>query len=406
MKPQSSDSKNQSVSSSPGSSFPWLKAALNQLNEQGLIRARRQVTPHADGTCEIDGQLLNNFASNDYLGLTHDPRVIKNARTALENSGAGSRASALICGRTDWHVRLEEKLQEFEQAEAAILYPSGYAANLGVITALSNEQDIIFSDSLNHASLIDGCRLSQAEVKVYSHNNTSELEQMLKQSAGYRQRLVVTDGLFSMDGDVAPLNELCDLAERYDATVIVDEAHGTGVLGLNGRGAAEWMNVEQRVGVRIGTLSKALGTQGGFVTGSRQLIDWLWNRSRTQIFSTALTPMACAAAWTAIDLVQNEPQRREQLLVRSHRFQNKLKQAGVSCLEHAVGPIIPILLSDPRKAVTVARELEHFGFLVGAIRPPSVPDGTSRLRITLSFAHSDRVTDQLCDLLIEILNRP
>ncbi|MCA9041469.1 MAG: aminotransferase class I/II-fold pyridoxal phosphate-dependent enzyme, partial [Planctomycetaceae bacterium] len=185
-----------------------------------MKRTRRRVTPHGDGTCEIDGHLLKNYASNDYLGLAHDPRVIRSARTAMENAGAGGRASALICGRTDWHVLLEEKLQEFKQAEAAILFPTGYAANLGVISALTNENDLILSDELNHASLIDGCRLSRAEISVYPHNDMETLKARLANAAGYRQRMVVTDGLFSMDGDVAPLNEICDLCDQYDASVI------------------------------------------------------------------------------------------------------------------------------------------------------------------------------------------
>ncbi|MAT14716.1 MAG: 8-amino-7-oxononanoate synthase [Planctomyces sp.] len=392
------------MSPANGVSFPWMPTALKELESAGLKRSRRRVTPHADGTCEIDGHLLKNYASNDYLGLAHDPRVIRSARTAMENAGAGARASALICGRTDWHVLLEEKLCEFERAEAAILFPSGYAANLGVVSALTNEQDLILSDELNHASLIDGCRLSRAEVAVYPHNDMNALRAKLENASGYRQRLIVTDGLFSMDGDVASLNEICDLCDRYDTALVVDEAHGTGVMGIHGRGAAEWMEVEDRVAVRIGTLSKAIGSQGGFVTGSHQLIDWLWNKARTQIFSTSLTPAACAASMTAIEIIQNEPQRREQLLTAAHRFRKQLRAAGIPYCENAVGPIIPIILNDPFRAVQIAAELEHYGFLVGAIRPPSVPEGTSRLRIALSFAQADKVNDQLADLLGELIH--
>ncbi|QDU80607.1 8-amino-7-oxononanoate synthase 2 [Polystyrenella longa] len=393
-----------SASSAPRVSFPWMSTALMELESAGLKRARRRVTPHADGTCEIDEQLLKNFASNDYLSLAHDPRVIRSARTAMENAGAGSRGSALICGRTDWHVLLEDKLREFKQSEAALLFPTGYAANLGVVSALTTEDDLVLSDELNHASLIDGCRLSNAEVAVYPHNDMETLRKRLAAASGYRQRIIVTDGLFSMDGDVAQLNEICDLCDRYDASVIVDEAHATGVLGIHGRGSAEWMEVEDRVDVRIGTLSKAIGSQGGFVTGSGPLIDWLWNKARTQIFSTSLSPACCAAAMTAIEIIQNEPQRREQLLASSHRFRKKLRALGVRFHEHAAGPIVPIILNDPGRAVQIASELERYGFLVGAIRPPSVPEGTSRLRITLSFAHADKTNDQLAELLAELIN--
>jgi len=384
--------------------FSWLTDDLHGLEEDGLLRGRRCVTPLADGWCRFDGRRLLNCASNDYLGLAGDPRVVAAAKDALDEFGVGSRASALVTGRGDWHVRLEQRLARFEGREATVLFPTGYAANLGTITALAGTDDVLFCDRLNHASLIDGCRLCGAKLRVYPHRDIKTLERELKKSAGYRRRMIVTDSLFSMDADYAPLKELCDLAERYDAAVIVDEAHATGVFGRLGRGIAEWLEVEDRVAVRIGTLSKGVGCLGGFVCGSESLIRWLWNKARPQIFSTALPPAVCAAATAAIDIIESEPERRERLLTVSVQFRTRLwEQLGPSVVPEGVGPIIPVLLNDPRAAVDVAERLRDRGFLVAAIRPPTVPRGTSRLRITLSAVHDESDVMQLADDLLGVL---
>lgn len=293
--------------------FPWMSAELDSLATVGLRRRQRVVRPLPGGACEIDGRRMWNFASNDYLGLAGDSRVIAAAHAALSESGVGSRASALVTGRTEWHARLEETLARFEGQEAAILFPTGYAANVGTIAALVEDDDVVFCDRLNHASLIDGCRLSGAKLRVFRHSELDTLERELSKSADFRRRLIVTDAVFSMDGDVAPLRKLCDLAERFDAEVLVDEAHGTGVFGKYGRGVCEELEVENRVAVRVGTLSKAVGTLGGFVAGPQTLIDWLWNKARPQVFSTALPPAVCAAATAAIEIIQAEPERRAKL---------------------------------------------------------------------------------------------
>ena len=374
----------------------WLPAQLAGLREQGLARRRRCVTALPDGWCEINGRRLRNFASNDYLNLAHDPRVIDAARSALDAAGVGAGASALVTGRTDWHARLEERLARFEQQPAAILFPTGYAANAGTIAALAGEGDAVFCDRLNHASLVDGCRLSGARLRVYRHNELERLDRELQKARDARRRLIVTDAVFSMDGHAAPLPELCGLAERYEAMLLVDEAHATGVLGEHGRGASEWLGVEHRVTVRVGTLSKALGALGGFVAGPPELIEWLWNRARTQMFSTALAPSVCAAACAALDIVESEPDRRRDLLARCHRFRRQLAEAGLQTPPDGIGPIIPVLLHDAPYTIAVAAELEERGFLVAAIRPPTVPRGTSRLRITLTAAHTD---DDLASLL-------
>ena len=370
-------------------STAWLADELHDWASQGLLRRRRSVRPLADGWCEVDGRRVLNFAANDYLNLAGDPRVTAAAAEALSISGVGSRASALVCGRTTWHERLEKRLAEFEGQPAALLFPTGMAANVGTVAALAGPGDVVLCDRLNHASLVDGCRLSGARLRVYQHHELAVLERELDKAADARRRWIVTDSVFSMDGDLAPLPELCNLADRFDAALIVDEAHGTGVFGTRGRGAAELLDVERRIAVRVGTLSKAVGTLGGFVTGSQELIDYLWNHARTQIYSTALPPSICAAAVAAIDIIESEPRRRERLIAASASFREQLRAAGVESLPGSVGPIVPIVLADPEAAVRVSDHLEQQGFLVGAIRPPTVPRGTSRLRIVMTTAHTD-----------------
>jgi 8-amino-7-oxononanoate synthase len=376
-----------------------IEGALASLEREGLARRRRQVKSLPAARCILDGCELVNFASNDYLNLAHDPQVIEAARRALNDAGVGATASALISGRSGWHVTLEERLARFERQPAAILFPTGYAANVGTICALAGKHDAIFSDRLNHASLIDGCRLSQAQVHIYSHDDLGALRRELQNCrarfSGTARRLIVTDSVFSMDGDLAPLAELCDLAEHFEAILIVDEAHATGVFGPGGRGVAELAGVEDRVAVRVGTLSKGIGALGGFVAGPQPLIDWLWNRSRTQIYSTALPPSICAAASEAIRLIEAEPERRTRLFQLATHLRQGIVDAGIATFPHAVGPIIPVILQTPERAVQVARQLEEAGFLVGAIRPPTVPQGTSRLRITVSSGHQPADIDRL-----------
>jgi 8-amino-7-oxononanoate synthase len=376
---------------------------LETLAEQGLLRRRRTVSRYAGGWCEVDGRRLVDFASNDYLGLSHDPRVIEAARGAAANCGTGSGASALVVGRSIWHERLEARLARFEGQEAAILFPTGYAANVGTITALVDGDDAIFSDRLNHASLIDGCRLSGAVVHIYNHYALVSLEARLAAARNARRRLIVTDGVFSMDGVLAPLRELCTLARRYDAQLLVDEAHATGVFGRLGRGTAELLDVEDLVAVRIGTLSKAIGSVGGFVCGSRVLIDWLWNHARPQIFSTAAPPPACAAACTALDIINSDPGLRANLMILSEQVRHGVQELGLETIPGGCGPIIPVILNDAPLAVRVAESLEQLGYLVGVMRPPSVPEESSRLRITVSAAHEPQMIDGLLSALKNVV---
>ncbi len=387
-------------------SFPWMSEELAALKAAGLVRGRREVRPLAGGACEINGRRLWNFANNDYLGLAADPRVAAAAKIALHETGVGATASALVAGRTEWHARLEESLARFEGQEAAILFPTGYAANVGTIASLVDENDVVFCDRLNHASLIDGCRLSGAKLRVFRHSELETLERELHKGAEFRRRLIVTDAVFSMDGDVAPLRELCDLAERFQADLLVDEAHGTGVFGEHGRGVCEQLGVEGRVAVRVGTLSKAIGTLGGFVAGSRSLVDWLWNKARPQVFSTALPPAICAAATAAIEIVRNEPERRTKLWRNCEFVRGELARRGIAVVANSAGPIVPVLFGDPEAVIVVQRRLEERGCLIAAIRPPTVPHGTSRLRISLSAAHDEAALNTLVAALQEVVSVP
>lgn len=376
----------------------WLRGQLKSLSEEGLLRQKRQIQPLPGARLLVGMIEAWDFASNDYLGLASDPRVVAAAADAIRSHGVGARASALISGRTDLHVALEESLADFENAQAAVLFPTGMAANIGTIAALAGPGDTVYCDRFNHASLVDGCRLSGAKLRVYRHDDLARLAGSLAKETA-RRTFIVTDSVFSMDGDLAPLVELCELSERHGSVLIVDEAHGTGVFGEHGRGVGELARVEGQIPVKIGTLSKALGSLGGFVTGSRELIDFLWNRARTQMYSTALPPALCAAACKALEIMKSEPWRREQLHSTAQQFRDGLRLAGITTVENSVGPIVPVILREPETAIEVAQKLLARGFLVGAIRPPTVPSGTSRLRITLRYGIPMEVVTELVEAI-------
>lgn len=369
------------------SPLDWIAAKLDSLEQTGLQRRRRNVRPLPEGRCQIGEQTLWNFSTNDYLGLSGDVRLQEAANRAIADSGLGARASPLVSGRTPWHVELEQEIARLKQTSSALLFPSGYAANLGTIPALVSTDDVVFCDRLNHASLIDGCRLSGARLRVYPHSDLETLRRELIKCDADCRRLIVTDSLFSMDGDHAPLPELAKLAEEFGAMLLVDEAHATGIYGARGGGLLEAAGVQFDGLITMGTLSKALGAQGGFVAGSQELIDWLWNSARTQIYSTALSIPVCAAATEAIRLVRAEPERRQRLLDMSGRLQDDLRAQGWNIPRNVHGPIIPIIVGDALQAVTLAARLEENGILVASIRPPTVPRQSARLRISLSAVH-------------------
>ena len=376
----------------------WIDQELASLDRQWL--KRHLATRHGKQSSQIvlDGRELVNFGSNDYLALAADPRLADAAAVAAKAEGWGSGASPLVTGHGQTHQRLERRLAEFEGTEAALVFSTGFAANAGTIAALAGPGDVVFTDRNNHASIWDGCRLSRADVRAYRHADCGQLERLLEKAGRYRRRLIVTDSLFSMDGDLAPLADLCRLAEHYDAMLLIDEAHATGVFGPRGRGVAERPELEGRVHVRVGTLSKALGSIGGFVVGSRSLIDWLINRARPYVFSTAPPAPAAAAAIAALDVVRDEPERRQTLLARATSLRIRLRQQGWD-----VGPtqsqIIPVIVREPDRAMQLGAALRERGLFVPAIRPPTVPEGEARLRISLTYGHTLEMIEQLAEAL-------
>jgi 8-amino-7-oxononanoate synthase len=382
----------------------WIHEELAELDSEGLARHRVTRDSPQQVRLQVGAQALVNFGSNDYLGLASDQRLAEAAARAAREEGTGAGASPLVTGHGASLRRLEEALAAFEGTQRALVFSSGYAANVGAIAALAGRGDAIYADHKNHASMIDGCRLSRAAVHVYPHRDVRALEALLESSPAYRRRLIVTESLFSMDGDRAPLCELVDLAERFDCMLLVDEAHATGVFGASGRGLAEELGVDERIHVRIGTLSKALGCAGGFVAGSESLIEWLVNRSRPYVYSTALPPATCAAALEALAIVRGEPQRRRALVARSLALAERLRAAGWN-LGDSASQIIPLVVGDPREAVHLASELRAAGLLVPAIRPPSVPDGESLLRISLTAAHDEAMIAQFVDALGRVADK-
>jgi len=371
-----------------------LTQKLQLLDEASLRRQQKIVTPLQNGRCLVNGRELYDFSSNDYLGFSQHPEVIAAAVEAIQEYGVGSRASMLVSGWSPVHQLLKERISEFEQTESAILFSSGYAACQGAISTIIDANDIVFCERSNHACLVDGCRLSNAKFRVYRNYRLEILERELKKSASFPHRWIVTETVFGMDATIAPMDELIELAEKYDAYLICDEAHASGIYGPKGVGIiSEFYDdvtipleiVDRRVPLRIGTLSKAFGSQGGFVAGSSEIIELLWNRAKTAMFSTALSIPACAAAAKAIQLLLDD---KEQLplglrcnagVFRSLLYEDKFEVFGESN-----NPIIPIIIEDPELVIKMAHHLEQAGFLVAAIRPPTVPRGTSRLRISLN----------------------
>jgi 8-amino-7-oxononanoate synthase len=385
----------------------WMDDELMARRRLGLYRRRRRATWARGARIRIEGREYINFASNDYLNLASDPQLAQVAAWAAKRYGCGAGSSPLVSGYLPPHRALERALAEWEGTEAALTFSSGYTANVGVLTALAGRGDVIFSDKLNHASLIDGCRLSRADVHVYRHRDIGHLRELLeKYSPAARRPLIVSDTVFSMDGDLAPLAELVELSERFDALLVIDEAHATGVLGEKGTGLTELLPVTRKPDpdrvVKIGTLSKALGTQGGFVCGTRRLIDYLVNTARPYIFSTALTPPMAGAAWRAVTIASAARDSRQHLAGLSAAL-----RAGVTNMvaQHAQSsPIIPIIVGEATAAVRLSKQLQRRGLLVPAIRPPTVPEGTARLRISLTAGHTQDDVLRLLTALDECIH--
>lgn len=364
----------------------WIDPINADWADRGLERKPTVFgAPSAAGTIETaDGRVQINLASNDYLSLACDPRVVAAGKAAADRHGWGAAASPLVTGLRIPHADLARDLAAFERTEAAVLFPSGYAAGVATIAAVVGKGDVVFSDRLNHASLIDGIRLSRAETFIYPHVDILRLSELLaSERSRFRRALIITESIFGMDGDAAPMTDLVDLADRHDAMLMVDEAHATGVYGPEGRGIAAEQGVADRVPIKMGTLSKALGSIGGFVAGSNKLINLLTNHARGLVFSTAIPPAAAAAAAEALRIAQIESERRDRLHQLAFEFRAALAERGVATSSPR-GPIAPILIGDPRATVALGERLRELGYVVAAIRPPTVPAGTSRLRVGLS----------------------
>jgi 8-amino-7-oxononanoate synthase len=389
-------------------SSPSLEAALRRdldlLRRAGLYRELRRVEGREGVVLHLAGRQVVDFASNDYLGLATDSRVAEALERAPGRAPVGAGASPSIAGYHALHAELETALAEHKRAEAALLFTSGYAANLGAVPALADKQDVVYSDALNHASIIDGCRLSRATVRTFPHADLERLEAMLDEDRGrFRRRLVVVEGVYSMDGDTFPLDRLVPLARAHGAWLYVDDAHGTGVLGARGAGTADALGVLGEIDVSVGTLGKALGVAGAFVAGPAALRELLVNRARSFIYTTASPPALAAAALAALRISREEEWRRERLRARADELRRGLERLGVTPPARIAGHIVPVIVGESGRAVAVGRALLDRGFLVGAVRPPTVPLGTARLRITLSAAHEPRQIAALLEALADLL---
>jgi 8-amino-7-oxononanoate synthase len=373
---------------------------LDQIKENGLYRKMKHLQTPQGPRIKIDGKDYLLLSSNNYLGLCNDARLKQAALDAIEKYGVGSGGSRLTTGSYDIHQKLEEEIAAFKGTEAALLFNTGYMANVGAISSIADKNWVIFSDSLNHASIIDGCRLSRAEIVVYDHCDTKDLARKVQ---GYpkRQAMIVTDGLFSVDGDIAPLPAIVEIAKKNNILLMVDDAHATGVLGPNGGGTADYFGLRDEIDISMGTLSKALASEGGFIAGKRSLIDYLINTSRSFIFSTALSPATIAVSLKALDIIRTEPERRNTLLANASWFRAELRAAGFDVAENEA-PIISIVIGEPDLAVTFSNKLMDQHIFVSAIRPPTVPPGTSRLRITMMATHARDDLRQALNCIAEI----
>jgi 8-amino-7-oxononanoate synthase len=374
--------------------IPVSNAASNQIRRR--LKNQQNVGPTE---AVIDGRRAILFSGNDYLGLSHHLSVKQAAADALVKYGNSAGASRLISGNHQLYRRLEAGLARFKQKEAALVFATGFMANLGLITAITGRGDTIYMDKLSHASLYDGCRLSEATVKRYPHADLGALEKLLESPRrGNGRQIIVTDGVFSMDGDLAPLADLQELADRYDAMLVVDDAHGTGVLGAGGRGTAEHLGV--RLDMEIGTLSNALGSLGGYVAGDPQLIAELVNKSRAFIFTTGLPPATVAAALEAITIVETDSTRRTRVLSLAQKARRTLSDAGYS-VPPGITPIVPLMIGGAADAVALSDRCLEQGVFVPAIRTPAVPRKEARLRMTVSALHSEAQLDQALQVLID-----
>lgn len=388
----------------------YLTATLDELRAKGTHFRLRILDDQQAPVCHYDGRQVINLASNNYLGLCNDPRLIEAALKATRELGVGSGAVRTIAGTMRIHMDLEEKIARFKNAEACVVFQSGFAANAGTVSAILGKDDFILSDELNHASIIDGARLSRAKIKVFRHKDVAHCEELLKEVAKEPgHKLVITDGVFSMDGDIGPVDKLGALAEKYGAIMMVDDAHASGVLGRNGRGSVDHFNMHGRVDVQVGTLSKAIGALGGYVCGSKDLIDFLYHRARPFLFSTSHPPSVAATCIAAFGILEQEPERIDRLWSNTRYLQGELRRAGFNVgginTPATETPITPVILGEGRTAMDFSRALFEEGVMGTGIAFPTVPEGKARIRLIVTSEHTKAQLDQALETLERVAKR-
>ena len=398
----SSEQKSQTETTRP--QLAHLTAALHDLRERGTYFKLRVLDDEQAAVCHYDGREVINLASNNYLGLCNHPKLREASIAATKEFGVGSGAVRTIAGTMRIHMELEEKIARFKGVEACVVFQSGFTANAGTVSSILGKEDFILSDELNHASIIDGARLSRAKIKVFRHKDVAHAEELLKEIANEPGRkLVITDGVFSMDGDIGPVRELCDLCDKYGAIMMVDDAHASGVLGRNGRGSVDHFGCTSRVDVQVGTLSKAIGSLGGYVCGSRDLIDYLYHRARPFLFSTSHPPSVAASCIAAFDLLESEPERIDRLWSNTRYFQEQLRATGFNIggitTPATETPITPIILGDGRATMEFSRALFDRGLMATGIAFPTVPEGKARIRCIMSSEHTREQIDRSLEIL-------
>ena len=374
--------------------FEWMQKEIRNLKKEGLWTNIRTLSSPQGAWLIVDGKKVLNFCSNNYLGLANHPKLREAAQAAIKKYGVGPSAVRTIAGTMDIHNELEERIAKFKGAEAAVTFQSGFAANLGTIQALVGKKDVIFSDELNHASIIDGCRLSGARIVRFAHCDPNHLKQVIKENEDtYEKAIIITDGVFSMDGDIAPLDRLQEIAEGHDTLLAVDDAHGEGVLGKGGRGIVNHFNLHRKVDIEIGTFSKAFGVIGGVVSGNAVIIDWLKHRGRPFLFSSAMTPPDVAACIAAVDILESSTEYVDKLWKNAEYFKFEMKKSGFD-IGHSATPITPIMLGEAPLAQKMSKDLFENGIFATPIGYPTVPKGKARIRVMISAAHSHEDLDQ------------
>jgi glycine C-acetyltransferase len=379
----------------------WIEDELRALHEQGLYNTIRTIGSAQGAWLVVDGRRVLNFCSNNYLGFANHPRLKEAATRAIEKYGVGPAAVRSIAGTLDLHLELEERLARFKGTEAAISFQSGFNANLATIPALIGKEDVIFSDELNHASIIDGCRLSGGRIIRYAHNDPEDLERQISQTTGYRRAIIVTDGVFSMDGDIAPLPAICEVAERHSLILMVDDAHGEGVLGRGGRGIVDHFGLHGRVDIEVGTLSKAFGVVGGYVAGKKTIVEWLRQRGRPFLFSSAVTAADTAACIAAVDVLEESTELVDRLWENTRYFKREMQRLGFDTGKSET-PITPVMLGEAHVAQQFSRRLFEEGLFAMAVTYPTVPRGKARIRVMVSATHTRDDLDQALGLFEKV----